>query len=158
MKGKEESQPQIQVCTICLEQNANATSRTTQCSLDCCHHRFCLPCIRRWSKVSIFIIQRNNTCPLCRSTYSMLKTHHKIIRVIESKRPFLRRRGNSIQNNPRPDQTAAMISERVQLFPMLLTQPVYLIPVMLVPMQVLVYPLSFNLPQNPQELLPSNSF
>lgn len=120
----------------------------TQCSLDSCQHRFCLPCIRKWSKVSISIIQRNNTCPLCRSTYSMLKTRSKIIRVIESKRSFLQWRRNSIQNNPGPQQTAPMVPERVQLFPMLLVQPVYLIPILLVPMQVPLYPLSFNLPWN----------
>jgi hypothetical protein len=41
-----------------------------------------------------------------------------------------------------------MVPERVQLFPMLLVQPVYLIPILLVPMQVPLYPLSFNLPWN----------
>lgn len=41
-------------CPICLDELSN------RCTLECCHHWFCLPCLTQ-------AIQQNNKCPLCRN-------------------------------------------------------------------------------------------
>lgn len=55
-----------EACGICLD----SVKRIGK--MDCCTHVFCLRCINTWSK-------RNKVCPLCRKSFSSIKTINKFV-------------------------------------------------------------------------------
>ncbi|XP_050314251.1 PHD and RING finger domain-containing protein 1-like [Anthonomus grandis grandis] len=59
----------IESCAICLY----PTEKKLVGRPETCSHRFCLTCIKRWSR-------RESTCPLCRANYKALVVHERYSR------------------------------------------------------------------------------
>lgn len=57
-----------ETCPICL----NPTEKKLLGFPNNCRHRFCLRCLRKWSK-------RKNTCPVCRTEYKSIVGMFSII-------------------------------------------------------------------------------
>lgn len=61
-------------CSVCYEKKSCSTKALLPCG-----HEFCKGCIDKWRK-------QNNSCPLCRKTFSNYKYQSRCIKV-ESRRP-----------------------------------------------------------------------
>ncbi len=56
----------LKSCGICLE-NIEFLGQ-----LNCCSHHFCFSCIKNWAKVTNFITEIENSCPVCKKRFSKI--------------------------------------------------------------------------------------
>ena len=62
-------------CSICFEKiKKKHKTNLYQDEKECCKHTFCLSCIKKWAK-------KNNTCPLCRKEFNVLKTKRVRLKI-----------------------------------------------------------------------------
>ena len=101
IEGKKVERREPTKCSICMERNAYASIT--------CSHQFCMQCIGRWVKVTIYFTQRNQTCPLCREEIHQIKFGKRIkqVEVENKKRPIL---------VPNPTQTRPQLTWKTLIF------------------------------------------
>ena len=59
-KPKKKKDEEIYECPICMEKIE------TLAKLDCCEHKFCFECIKKWGK------ECSNQCPICRKRFKSI--------------------------------------------------------------------------------------
>ena len=63
---------QQQTCSICIDE----IPVEYECELDCCEHKYCLPCITKW------VQDVTNQCPLCKKKVHQLITRDALGRDV----------------------------------------------------------------------------